>query len=427
MVRSADPIRSIFLRCLFVVVPLIFSCPSHCQDAPVSLESGPPGSDALPFLTEVFSRYAQAKTYRLEYTHEDHLKGQYQHSWNQHSSTAIVAPGNRYRFEERGFMGSGLQISDGQTEWVYSHGLNQYTQEPTPDSGPGHIFTGAAMEVRFLREPQYAIKSTSGFGKEIRTARFASDEDVHIGSQTIPCMVITTEGLLPGSGGEITTAFTFWIDKQSRLIRKYTTRTEGELVPSDPSERYVSEGTALYSVAELNVTSFPDSAFSFVPPKTAVLIKQFESKRSQELTKLEGRPLPAVMLTTSDGRDVPLQSFQGKPLLLDFWATWCQPCRESLPDLQKFYDENKSKGLVMLSVDEDERQQKAVDFWTEHKMPWPNYHVDSHHIDKLPPHGIPYFLLIDSSGIVVLSHEGLDEEKLRTAVASLDHSSTKSQ
>jgi thiol-disulfide isomerase/thioredoxin len=283
------------------------------------------------------------------------------------------------------------------------------------------------MEVRFLREPQYVIKSISGFGKEIRSAKFAPDEDVQIGSQTIPCMVITTEGLLPRSGGEITTVFAFWIDKQSRLIRKYTIRTEGELVPSDPSERYVSEGTALYSVAELNVTSFPDGAFSFVPPKTAVLIKQFESKRSQELAKLVGKPLPAVMLKSSDGRDVPLQSFQGTPLLLDFWATWCQPCRESLPDLQSFYEENKNKGLVMLSIDEDDRPQKAMDFWAQHKKPWPNYHVDSQYIAKLPPHGIPYFLLIDSSGNVVLSHEGLDQEKLRAALASLDHSSTRSQ
>jgi thiol-disulfide isomerase/thioredoxin len=177
-----------------------------------------------------------------------------------------------------------------------------------------------------------------------------------------------------------------------------------------------------------NVTSFPDGAFSFVPPKTAVLIKQFESKRSQELAKLVGKPFPAVMLKSWDGRDVPLQSFQGKPLLLDFWATWCQPCRESLPDLQSFYEQNKNKGLVMLSIDEDERQQKAVDFWAQHKMPRPNYHVDSQYIEKLPPHGIPYFLLIDSSGNVVLSHEGTGpQEKLRAAVASLEHSCTKSQ
>jgi hypothetical protein len=236
MVRASNSTRSIFLRCLFVLAPHILSCQSYCQNAPPSAVPGPPGSDALPFLTEVFSRYAQAITYRLEYTDEGLLKGQFQHSWHQHFSTAIVAPGNRYRFEERGFMGSGLQISDGQTEWVYSRSLNQYTQQPTPDGGPGHILTGAAKEVRFLREPQYALKSISGFGKEIRTAKFAPDEDVQIGGQTIPCMVISTAGLSPRSGGEITTVFTFWIDKQSRLIRKYTIRTEGELVPGDPSE-----------------------------------------------------------------------------------------------------------------------------------------------------------------------------------------------
>jgi thiol-disulfide isomerase/thioredoxin len=114
-------------------------------------------------------------------------------------------------------------------------------------------------------------------------------------------------------------------------------------------------------------------------------------------------------------------------LLLDFWATWCVPCRESLPGLEKLYTEYKDKGLVLVSLDEDQEPQKAADFWAKNKVSWPNYHLDKLAAEKFPPHGIPYFVLIDPSGDIVFSHAGLDEEKLRAALASLDYSSTRPQ
>lgn len=74
----------------------------------------------------------------------------------------------------------------------------------------------------------------------------------------------------------------------------------------------------------------------------------------------------------------------------------------------------------MLSLDEDEEPQKASDFWVQHGIPWANYHVDPQTIQKFPSHGIPYFLVVDSSGNVVFSHEGLDEEGLRAALSALN-------
>jgi thiol-disulfide isomerase/thioredoxin len=409
----------------YLLLALIFSFVLYGQNSPKSAEPGPPGPDALPFLTDLFSRYGQAKTYRLEYTEERFMQSQYDRDWTQSVNTAILGPANHYRFERRGYMGDALQVSDGQTEWLYSPALNQYTEQPTPSDGPSRIRTAAALSFQVLPELEHSVKSISHFGKEIQSAKFESDQDLQIGADTIPCIVVATQGRLPVSGTEVANAFTFWIDKKSGLIRKYTSRLEGNLVPSDPTRQYVSEHTVVYSVAELNGASFPPDAFSFVPPASSVLVKQFESKQIQELAKLVGKPLPSVVLKSSDGREVPLQSFQGKPLLLDFWATWCVPCRESLPNLKKLYEENKEKGLVLLSVDQDEEQQKAVDFWAEQKMPWPNYHIDQKSLDKFPPHGIPYFLLVDQSGIILLSHDGLDEEKLRAALASLDNSSPK--
>ena len=63
-----------------------------------------------------FSRFAHFSTYRLEYTEERQLKGQYQRNWTQSIDTAIVGPGKLYRFEHQGQMGSGLQVSDGRPD-----------------------------------------------------------------------------------------------------------------------------------------------------------------------------------------------------------------------------------------------------------------------------------------------------------------------
>jgi len=406
---------------LSLVLLLLISVALRAQTSPGPIAPGPPGSDALPFLSGVLSRYAHVSTYRLEYTEERQLTGEFLRDWSKSINVAIVGPANQYRFEHRGESGPALQVSDGQTEWVFSPDLNQYTQRPSPASGPSHVRTLASMGLQRLMESQNEAKSISRFADQIRAATFVPDENLAINGSVLPCSVVTTEGLLPVPGVKITISFTFWIEKNSGLIRKLGIRREGLLVPSDPAGQYVGEDLTIYSVAELNPPSFPDGMFTFTPPLTAVLVKDFQSKQTQELGKLVGKPLPALTVKNSQGGAVSLQTLQGagKPLLIDFWATWCAPCRESLPHLEKLYQENKDKGLVVLSIDENEDPQPAFEFWSKHQLPWPNVHADKSVLEKLPPHGIPLFLLLDPSGNVVFANAGLDESSLHAAVSSL--------
>ena len=407
---------------LLLLLCLLLSPALYSQSSPVPSEPGAPGSDALPFLTDLFSRYEHATTYRFEYSQERQFTGEFMSSWTQTFVISNVGPANQYRFERRGNLGAAVQVSDGKTEWIYSPRLNQYMQQPTPSAGPTQIHTQASMGLQFLRDGQYSLKSIARFRDLIRTAKFAPDQDLQMNGKTIPCTIITAQGVPPDSHDRITTSFTFWVDKQSRLIRKYTSRDDGELVPTDPGALYFSETERLYSIAELNPSSFPDGTFAFTPPATAFLVKQFEDKQTLYRSEFVGKSLPSVTLKAPDGREISLQSFLGKPLLLDFWATWCGPCRESLPNLEKLYQETKEKGLVFLSLDEDEQPQKATDFWTQHKEPWHNYHIDRQNAGKFPSHGIPYFVLVDSSGNVSFSRDGMDENDLHAALASLTSS-----
>jgi thiol-disulfide isomerase/thioredoxin/outer membrane lipoprotein-sorting protein len=411
--RSKSVFGPSFLLILFV------SFTAHAQTLS-TLKSGQAGADALPFLTEIFAQYAHSTSYHLEYTEERKINSEFTRHWSKAFITSIGGPANRYRFERRGEFGTAVQVSDGVTEWIYYAPLNQYTQQPTPGAGPSEVLSAAARGLSMLRQYQSHVKNFATLGTLVRTATFLPEQTIEVAGNSISCIVITTEGERPDTQeGQITTHFTFWIDKRTKLIRKSTQRTEGELT-REPGAHYVGFSDLLYQVAELNLPDFPEGTFRFAPPPSAVLVKEFEDKQTQDQGKLVGKPVPPLTLKDSAGKEVTLQSFVGKPVLLDFWATWCAPCRESLPTLEKLYQQNETKGLVLLSLDEDDdNPQRATDFWSTTKEPWPNFHADKEIRKKFPSHGIPYFILVDASGKVVLSYAGFDENILRNAVAAI--------
>jgi peroxiredoxin len=80
---------------------------------------------------------------------------------------------------------------------------------------------------------------------------------------------------------------------------------------------------------------------------------------------------PEFSLNTPDGKKISLKDFRGKVVLLNFWATWCEPCREEMPAMEKLYNEYKEKNFVVLAVAVKDRKQDAVDFVKELKITYP--------------------------------------------------------
>lgn len=73
----------------------------------------------------------------------------------------------------------------------------------------------------------------------------------------------------------------------------------------------------------------------------------------------------------SPEKTVSLKDFRGKLVLLNFWATWCEPCREEMPAMERLYQEFKDKGFVVLAVDVKDRQKDAQAFVKELKLTYP--------------------------------------------------------
>ena len=76
--------------------------------------------------------------------------------------------------------------------------------------------------------------------------------------------------------------------------------------------------------------------------------------------KLQGKPAPGFSLVDLDGNKVSLAQFKGKPVLVNFWATWCGPCKLEMPWFEEFHKKYADQGLVVLGVAADEAGKTAI-------------------------------------------------------------------
>ena len=409
------------IRPIFILLVLLCPLVAGAQEVSSSGNTGEMPSEALKFLNQVLERYAHASTYHIETVEDHELSGPFRRSWDRVITTAIAAPDNRYHFEVRAEEVWIVQVSDGNTEWLYQPELHQYMQRPVPSPGPGRLPSTKTRGAYQLKQAQDTRKHLIDMQKLFLSAVFLPNEDLDVNGKHVNCRVIKAlQKELPGLSPKIVSQVTFWIDEKKGVIRKIVEHTEGPLRPAHLEDQYVNERTLIFAVADLEIASVPNQLFTFTPPLNAALVKDFDSDPLMvRLHGLVGKPAPRVELGSDDGPTVALKSFSGRIVLLDFWATWCVPCVESLPSLEKLHQEAAPKGLVMISIDEDEDPKKAADLWAKRKEPWPNLHANAETVKQFPDHGIPYFVLIDGSGNVVFSDVGLDEDRLRTALAKL--------
>ncbi|MCU1322307.1 MAG: alkyl hydroperoxide reductase/Thiol specific antioxidant/Mal allergen [Acidobacteriaceae bacterium] len=130
---------------------------------------------------------------------------------------------------------------------------------------------------------------------------------------------------------------------------------------------------------------------------------------------------PAFQVVALDGSRFNLDAMGGRVVLIDFWATWCGPCKEELPHMKKIAKEFAGQPLVVISVSWDADETKWKSFIEKNEMTWVQYRDADHKLSKnFGVDAIPHYFTIDSDGVLTaeMLGSGSDVEgKLRKLVA----------
>jgi thiol-disulfide isomerase/thioredoxin len=128
-------------------------------------------------------------------------------------------------------------------------------------------------------------------------------------------------------------------------------------------------------------------------------------------------------LKDMEGRDVALASFRGRPIILNFWATWCGPCKAEIPALNEVADAYRAQRLAVLGISVDDKPELLREFSSVYKMNYPVLvglgHEQFQEIYGAL-HQVPVTWLIRGDGTVFLKHDGpVTKEWLDAKVRSL--------
>jgi len=136
---------------------------------------------------------------------------------------------------------------------------------------------------------------------------------------------------------------------------------------------------------------------------------EFSSKSSLEAKE----PVPNFTLSTIDGKDFHFSDYKGKPILINFFASWCLPCREEMPVLEKIVREYGPKGVVFLGIAVDDTEEKMKDFIAKYGVTFPVGLDKTAAIQKsFGIYGIPTTYFIDKQGVINYFHSGSVTEEL---------------
>jgi peroxiredoxin len=119
-----------------------------------------------------------------------------------------------------------------------------------------------------------------------------------------------------------------------------------------------------------------------------------------EIDPSPGSLAPDFTLTTINGDSVSLNQYRGKTVLVNFWATWCGPCRIEMPAIQSRFEQFRDEGLVVLAVDFDESQEVVAAFRDEFDLTF----------ELLLDPSYPTSFFIDPQGVIQVQHIGVMTE-----------------
>ncbi len=300
--------------------------------------------DAMELLGRIGPSYRALSSYRYEGTVRIGMTGA---GPEQIMDMPVVLAGDRagrVHLDLRHPTMGGLVVSDGKQVTTYLYSLQQYMQKESP---------AHADSAGLVPPPQNSPMARYFDALQgVRSAVVTGPGTLTIEGRPVECWVVRTETAPPpqlAMDSTATAATTFWVDQARTLIVRDSTSVS--MKNSQTGGRAVMSQISTFDVARTN-EPLADSLFAFTPPAGAKLVTQFGPAETE--SPLIGKPAPPFTLKGVKGSTVSLATYKGRVVLLDFWATWCKPCRIEMPEIEKLYKELKPKGLVVFGVNQGE-------------------------------------------------------------------------
>jgi peroxiredoxin len=291
-------------------------------------------------------------------------------------------------------------------------------QEPAPDGGPPKLVQGGGRVGRMKPlktvadspEPQptdvglpFALLNSFGttIADAVVSVEHAGSETLQLNGEDVPCEILkvtyapsTPEHPHPG-------AVTYSISPAKHLILKE--------VLTSRAGRHVENG--LWTVV------FDTAKFNRPPPQWLLDMAKIPKVRVR--SEWIGKAAPEFSLPGSDGSPVKLSSLRGKAVLLDFWSTFCGPCKLEIPVLEEVGREYEGKGAVLLGISVDPTEKSKA--WLDKNGRTLRTLTDSDYVasDAFKIHGIPALVLVGRDGKVKQYWEGsVEKEAVQAALKS---------
>ncbi|MCL4844904.1 MAG: redoxin domain-containing protein [Acidobacteria bacterium] len=282
------------------------------------------------------------------------------------------SPPNTWRREWKAQGERVVEIADGQTLWTVYPDSNEYESQPQG--------TSRLMPLDLDYVNLNVSRSSSMLDRRERL------------DNGVECAVVRLD---LGRG------FTrdLWIDTSTHVVWKDLT---------------VGAYTIEVVFSEVQVGTSVSGVFRYDPSESRGLDRARAEREAPE--SLVGTTAPDIELPDLDGRRVRLRDLRGKVVLLDFWATWCGPCREALPTLEVVHRGLKEKGLVVLGVN-PEAPSLARQFLFRENLTFTSLvDADEEAVRAFRVSGWPTQVLIDRDGKITLYSSGTNERRLVAAL-----------
>lgn len=340
---------------------------------------------AMDILHKTATKYQKLQSYEFKVTSR-FSRGS---AVAQHSVTESGKRPGEYRIVDDDPRGN-IRVSDGQTAWVLSRESNTYTKLALPPDSITPItdfenIDQHVTETEIMREEAYIAD-----GKPVMVYVVAVARD-----RWLPKTLPNVQFMM------------YRIDEQTFAVHEVTTHTPDQV---DETE------TDVYSIVHWD-ENFSNTEFTFAPPPSAKEVSSVKPL-SLHVDSLIGVIAPDFSLQDTRGKTVRLQDLRGKVVIVDFWASWCGPCRAEMPILQEMQNKLAGKGLVVLGLDLGEDLQTVTEFAEQEHYTFTLLLGGEPAVDtQYYISAFPTTFVVDRQGKIVFRQEGLGpQNELESAV-----------